>query len=78
MGTSSFLKKWSTLFIKTVNPFRENGQLFLKNGQPFLKKQSTVFENQLTVLRKTVDPFCGKVSFRNKKRGCVYFDTPSY
>ena len=56
MGTSSFLKKWSTLS----------------------EKQSTVFENQLTVLRKTVDPFCGKVSFRNKKRGCVYFDTPSY
>ena len=65
MDISSFLKKWSTLFVKKVNPFREKGQPFLRKrstlsekkvnpfcekGQPFLKKQSTLSE-------KTVNPF---------------------
>ena len=46
MDISSFLKKWSTLFVKKVNSFREK-------GQPFLRKWSTLFVEK-------VNPFCEK------------------
>ena len=114
MDISSFLKKWSTFFVKIVNPFRENGQSFLwkrstlfvekvnpfcEKGQPFLWKRSTLSEKTVNPFwknsrlflkisrlflkisrlfwEKLLTLFVDRVSFRNKKRGCVYFDTLS-
>ena len=80
-----FLRKWSTLSEKKVNPF-------WKKGQPFLRKQSTLSEKKVNPFwknsrlflkisrlfwEKLLTLFVDRVSFRNKKRGCVYFDTPS-
>ena len=59
-----FLWKRSTLSVKKVNPFWKNSRLSLKIGRLFWEKLLTLF----------VDG----ISFRNKKRGCVYFDTPSF
>ena len=65
-----FLRKQSTLSKKTVNPFWKNSRLFLKISRLFLKISRLFWEKLLTL-------FADRVSFRNKKRGCVYFDTPS-
>ena len=59
-----FSWKRSTLSVKKVNPFWKNSRLSLKIGRLFWEKLLTLF----------VDG----ISFRNKKRGCVYFDTPSF
>ena len=89
---SSFLKKWSTLFVKKVNPFWEKGQPFLwkrstlskktinpfcEKGQPFLKNSRLFLKISRLFWEKLLTLFADRVSFRNKKRGCVYFDTPS-
>ena len=81
-----FLWKRSTLSVKKVNPFCEKGQPFLwKRSTLSVKKVNPFWKNSRLSLKigrlfweKLLTLFVDGISFRNKKRGCVYFDTPSF